>query len=270
MENNLPRDFKGIWIPREIWLDQTMNYFEKCLLAEIHSLNGQDGCFASNEYLCNFFNEKERKIQDALAKLKAKGYIYIESFDGRTRILRTNLNPENDKSKFSTSGVQDSAPLGCQISHPSTGKDTLYRKKKENKDIASSRGAISFTEIEEKQLSAHPPDLIKKAMQILHDECKALSNESRKKFLFSVIERLKNEKSPQDNKTLAEKMKASIAKMPHGVYFEILNDCVEIGHCNSQKTPEQVKYSERGFSDMIDKARRMYNIVIKPNEGIKS
>lgn len=131
---SLPRDFKGIWIPKEIWLDQTLTYFEKILLAEIHSLNGEEGCYASNEYFCNFFNERERKIQDALAKLKAKGYVYQESFDGRTRVLRTNLTPENDKSLFSTSDLSkiDTPPLS-KIDTPFTGSHTLYENKDNNK-----------------------------------------------------------------------------------------------------------------------------------------
>jgi hypothetical protein len=148
--DQLPRDFKGIWIDRNIWLDQSLTYFEKILLAEIDSLNGKDGCFASNEYLCNFFQEKERKIQDGLAKLKAKGYIYVESFDGRTRVLRTNLNTKNDKSLFSTAEVQeesvkslfstsqvlDSAPLDI-------GKDTIYRReKKESKETTTTTAAV--------------------------------------------------------------------------------------------------------------------------------
>jgi hypothetical protein len=190
---NLPRDFKGIWISREIWLDQSLTYFEKCLLAEIHSLNGPDGCFASNEYLCNFFNERERKIQDGLAKLKAKGYLYIESFDGRTRVLRTSLTPNNDKSLFSTSGVSDSAPLPCQNPHPSLGKDTLYREKIDKKEKHAARGAFSFTNEENKQLACFTPEQLKQAYQILHDECKAKSEESRKKFLFAVLNRMKTD-----------------------------------------------------------------------------
>lgn len=121
---NIPRDFKGIWIPKEIWMDRSLSYFEICLFSEIHSLNGEKGCYASNEYFCSFFNERERKIQEGISKLKQKGYVIQESFDGRTRILRTNINPdkslfstaevrnkENDKSLFNTSGMLESAPL---------------------------------------------------------------------------------------------------------------------------------------------------------------
>ena len=31
-EPKLERDFKGIWIPKEIWLDDKLNLLEKCLL----------------------------------------------------------------------------------------------------------------------------------------------------------------------------------------------------------------------------------------------
>lgn len=73
-----------------------------------------------------------------------------------------------------------------------------------------------------------------------------------------------NNQSIDENKALAEKMKASIAKMPQGVYFDILNEFVEIGHSVSQKTPEQIKYTEKGFIALIDNARRKYNIILNP------
>jgi hypothetical protein len=138
----ISRDFKGIWTPREIWLDRTLTYFEKALLSEIHSLDGQEGCFASNEYLCEFFNEKERKIQDGLAKLKAKGYVYQVSFDGRTRVLKTSLNPNIDKSLFSTSEVLESAPLPPPKSTPLS---YIYNKEN-NKDYKQQQQAAAVAE----------------------------------------------------------------------------------------------------------------------------
>ena len=54
-DNNF-RDFKGIWIPREIWLAEDLSHIEKLYLAEIDSLdNGKKGCFASNAYFSRFF-----------------------------------------------------------------------------------------------------------------------------------------------------------------------------------------------------------------------
>ena len=41
------RDFKGVWIPKEIWLSADLSLTEKALFVEIHSLDNERGCFAS-------------------------------------------------------------------------------------------------------------------------------------------------------------------------------------------------------------------------------
>ena len=89
------RDFKGIWIPKEIWLHPDLSIEEKVLLAEIHSLDGEQGCFASNAYFCQFFGWSERVLQLHLAKLKKLGFIFVKSFDGRRKILKTNKEFSN-------------------------------------------------------------------------------------------------------------------------------------------------------------------------------
>lgn len=87
--NQVQRHCKGIWIPIEIWNDPDLNLTQKALWAELHALNGPDGCFASNAYLAKFMGIDERNIRAAIAVLKEKGLVYQESFDGRTRVLRT-------------------------------------------------------------------------------------------------------------------------------------------------------------------------------------
>jgi hypothetical protein len=42
------RDFKGVWIPKDVWLDHNLTWMEKLLLVEIDSLDAEKGCFASN------------------------------------------------------------------------------------------------------------------------------------------------------------------------------------------------------------------------------
>jgi hypothetical protein len=83
------RDFKGIWIPKEIWLSD-LSCQEKCLWSEIHSLycSEKDGCFASNEYLCDFIGVKERRLQEMIANLKKDGWLIQVGFDGRIRTLK--------------------------------------------------------------------------------------------------------------------------------------------------------------------------------------
>jgi len=82
----LSRDFKGIWIPKEIWLNKNLSLTEKCLLVEIDSLdqNGK-GCFASNEYLAEFISVSKSRCACIISRLRKDGFIIDVSFDGRTR-----------------------------------------------------------------------------------------------------------------------------------------------------------------------------------------
>lgn len=89
---DINRDFKGIWIPRAVWLDTRLNALEKIILAEIDSLdNGERGCWASNKHLAAFCQCSERKVTEAISKLQELGYVYIQSFDGRNREIRSSL-----------------------------------------------------------------------------------------------------------------------------------------------------------------------------------
>lgn len=84
------RDFKGVFIPKEIWLDKRLNALEKVIFIEIDSLDNEEtGCYASNEYLAEFCQCSNSKVSSAISKLKQLGYIYEKSFDGRKRILKS-------------------------------------------------------------------------------------------------------------------------------------------------------------------------------------
>ena len=69
------RDFKGVWIPKDIWLDHNLSWMEKLLLVEIDSLDAEKGCFASNGYFGEFFNLSPSRISEMVSSLVSKGYI---------------------------------------------------------------------------------------------------------------------------------------------------------------------------------------------------
>jgi len=85
----MERDFKGIWIPKEIWLLKDLNYIQKILLIEIDSLNKEEWCFASNEYFADFFWISTTQISKNIAFLKKEWYIKEVWFDWRKRILQS-------------------------------------------------------------------------------------------------------------------------------------------------------------------------------------
>lgn len=88
---NENRDFKGVWIPKEIWLNSELSALDKIIYAEIDSLDGENGCTASNEYLATFCDCSVTKVSLAISKLIEMGFIYVESFNGRRRVLKSRL-----------------------------------------------------------------------------------------------------------------------------------------------------------------------------------
>lgn len=95
MEN---RDFKGVWIPKEIWLNTELTMLEKVIFVEIDSLDGPEHCYASNEYFADFCNCSESKVSKAIKKLKDLKLIEEVSFDGRHRKLSV-VKSDNQSSK---------------------------------------------------------------------------------------------------------------------------------------------------------------------------
>ena len=71
------RDFKGVWIPKEIWLSTDLKVMEKLILVEIDSLDNEEGCFASNEHFSKFFSLSKNRCSEIIKSLEKKGYIEI-------------------------------------------------------------------------------------------------------------------------------------------------------------------------------------------------
>ena len=150
------RQFKGVWIPKEVWLDEKLTYFEKAVYAEIDSLDGEDGCFASNKYLAGFFGCTERHIKRALAHLSELGYVKTEMFDGRKRVIKicrifsetgqmqgvTFMSPGDINV---TAGVTKMSPQRGQECHPRNSYNIAY-----NIDYINNNNKIQETDEEEK------------------------------------------------------------------------------------------------------------------------
>ena len=61
---------------------------EKVLFVEIHSLDNERGCYASNRHFSEFFRISERQIQTHIASLKAKGFISVTIQNRYDRVIR--------------------------------------------------------------------------------------------------------------------------------------------------------------------------------------
>jgi uncharacterized phage protein (TIGR02220 family) len=73
----MSRGFKGIWIPKEIWESKDISMQEKVFLAEIHSLDNENGCIASNAYFAEFFGLSKSSVSRVVSSLSKKGLIVV-------------------------------------------------------------------------------------------------------------------------------------------------------------------------------------------------
>lgn len=74
-ENN--RKFKGVWIPAKYWLDEDLTIMEVVLITEIDSLDGENGCFASNKHFADFLGVTAGRASQLIKNLSEKGYISV-------------------------------------------------------------------------------------------------------------------------------------------------------------------------------------------------
>ena len=113
------RDFKGVWIPKEIWLNSALNITDKAVLIEIDSLdNGEDGCWAGNKHFAEMLGCTERQASASIAKLVNMGYVKVLRFDGRNRFLRSCL-----KEKVCEADTKDAS---SSITEPSGQPDENF------------------------------------------------------------------------------------------------------------------------------------------------
>lgn len=131
------RGFKGVWIPKEIWLDTELSLIEKCLLVEIDSLDcNPKHCYKSNEGFAEFLGCSVPTVSRAIRFLSDKRLIAVEVMktqNGSVRTIKslikmiraTNQNDQtptnqNDQHSNTSSSLQkkDKSNTYPQDSHP--------------------------------------------------------------------------------------------------------------------------------------------------------
>ena len=185
------RDFKGVWIPKEVWLNKDLSIIEKCLLVEIDSLdNGEKGCFASNEYLATFFNLSESRMANIISDLKKRGFINQIYFDGRLRGLRI----VKSEVWFTENNKADSAKTVKQNTRKREYNNTMNKTINNTDYIIENPSEFShFTKIE-----------------ITENEI----NQSKKVNPFTLITQLEKEKSFATKREKAAEPKADRQPSP--------------------------------------------------------
>lgn len=182
------RDFKGVWIPKEIWLDDRLTALDKVIFVEIDSLDdGETGCYASNQYLAEFCQCSVTKVSNAVAKLTELGYIETASFDGRKRVLKSRLTKsvrqDNEKCKADEQKVKGS------LNNNIANNKVDYIDKEKPKTVGSLINGYTDNEDLQKALmdfakmrkSIKNP-LTQRAMELLFDKLDKLADDDNTKI----------------------------------------------------------------------------------------
>ena len=74
----MKRDFKGVWIPCELWLDKSLKPIQKFFLLEIDSLDNDEGCFASNAHFSQLFGVTKGRCTQIIKELEEKKLITVK------------------------------------------------------------------------------------------------------------------------------------------------------------------------------------------------
>lgn len=74
---NVNRAFNGVWIPKKYWLDEKLSIVEVTFMAEIESLDGDNGCYASNNHFAEFFGMTASRVSQIINSLSDRGYLKI-------------------------------------------------------------------------------------------------------------------------------------------------------------------------------------------------
>lgn len=108
----MERAFKGIWIPKEIWLNENLTLLEKVFLVEIDSLDNEEGCYASNDYFSNFFKLSKNRCSEVIKSLEKKGLVKLYyKYKPNTKLIEKRIikvleNP-NIGIRYSEEGIRN-------------------------------------------------------------------------------------------------------------------------------------------------------------------
>lgn len=96
--SNENRDFKGVWIPKDVWLNIELTWIEKMFLVEIDSLDNENHCYASNAYFAEFFKVSKARCTQIIKSLEAKNYLTIHLQKKGKQVIKRTL--KINKAKF--------------------------------------------------------------------------------------------------------------------------------------------------------------------------
>lgn len=141
MADGKERDFKGVWIPKEIWLDKDLTMIEKLFLVEIDNLSKlEKGCIASNSHFSEFFDLSKGRCTQVVKSLESKGYLKIALIREKGIIKERRLGVVNKLNRVfrKLNGGSEKTKRGYLENAEGNNTNHNNTKEKGNKDTGAS------------------------------------------------------------------------------------------------------------------------------------
>lgn len=247
------RDFKGVWISKEIWLDSNLSALDKVLLAEISSLDNEKHCFASNEYFAEFCDVGTATITRSIKKLKELGYIeceMVKNESGSYRLIKMITRGSNQN---------DDTPLIKMISNYNTINNNI------NTDISSKDNISSEPELDDlfqfgiKKPSK--PNLYQKCMMLIDEWTDIQSIHDLLKQYLDLCMEMKSIRGANQWKGMLNTLEKVQRQCHPHTYEEIIQMSIQYGWKTFHPINDNHKgISGKRFDDLIRKDEEYDNV----------
>jgi hypothetical protein len=114
---------QGVFIHKDFFKIEDLSLPQKMIYAKVCLLDNENGCYASNGYLANFFNISNRQVSAHISNLVNKGYLNIKLNYKKAKDGTPTKEVESRVLKIGSRGGVDSIVRGLGGSLP--GNSTL-------------------------------------------------------------------------------------------------------------------------------------------------
>lgn len=149
----MEREFRGIWVPAVLWLDNNFSVMEKVVLCEIDSYDREFGCIASNKTLSKNLNINPKTVGGIIKSLSEKDAIWLSyedmnNYSGRKicvtyRPLLILRPPSRNQEAVD---INQEGVLEKSEPYSNTFSETSSKKKKDKKEISFIKPSLEEVE----------------------------------------------------------------------------------------------------------------------------
>jgi DNA-binding MarR family transcriptional regulator len=260
-ENN---DFKGIWIPAEIWLDDGLTLQEKHFIVRIASLDNDSGCYANNEYFAGFFKISKTRVSIVINSLVKKGYITSTMIvkEGTQQILKRVLNISYRGYQTNLiGGIKQIFKDNNRINNRTNNRTNNNKDEKEFSSEIKEKTTAAKKEKSKKIIPVYPPEFSPEMIAACNDffnyRVEIKKPYKSEKSLATKIKKFETELEQFGEQLVIDSITEAIANQYQGTFINLKNINNQQNNRNNGKSKE---FDSKGWQEYVDGAKESFGI----------